>query len=142
MTGSVRNVSDTPYELSPGVFATPHETDPFEPLLDSIYGNRADWYFTIEHATPDPLILGPGETSSYEIRVQPLKKGIYHIHSYFKSEQGLSFMARGSTINAEGPDAATAGEIREFYFPIAGGLAAIAVLAVMAKRRFKRANPA
>jgi hypothetical protein len=87
-------------------------------------------------------MLGPGETSNYEIRVQPLKEGVYHIHSYFKSGQGLSFTARGSTVAASGSDDVTAGEIREFYVPVAGSFAAIVVLAVIivAKRRYSKAS--
>ena len=142
IVGSIRNASDRSYELSPSVYITPIGRNPFDSWLDSVYGNRADWYFDVEHDMPDPLILGSGEMSSYEISIHPLKQGTYHVHSYVKSAQGESFMTRGYTITATGSQATTEGEIREFYLPVAGGLAIIAVLAVMAKRRLGRTNPA
>jgi hypothetical protein len=90
ITGSVRNVSEQEFKVSPYVFVTPGQfvdsqgirhgggASTFYYLVSEIYPphrDTASWYFAVEHDLPNPLVLEPGGSAEYEIRLYPLKAG-------------------------------------------------------------------
>lgn len=158
ITGSIRNVSEQKFELSPYILidrteliesdGTPQSQIPFYYGLLTViyppYGDVSSWYFEVEHNLPEPLILQSGDQIDFEIRAYPLKSGIYHVHSYFISDKG-SFWGRGQTIVVSGYTAPTAGELTQLYLPFAIGLAASVILiprAVSVSRKQNRVERA
>lgn len=154
--GTVVNRSEQQFELSPYIFAQRTdvtfsgdswrgEVPPYEGPLRVVYPPYRDtssWYFEVEHSLPSPLVLQSGDRVDFEIKVYPIKAGVYHIHSYFVAEKG-AFIGRGQTVVVGGSTAPTNGEIGQLYLPFALGVAAAAVLmprAVSVSRKSSRAE--
>lgn len=139
--GSVTNLSEQQIKLSPYVLvdradlvssgdAWRGQVPPYDGLLRVVYPPYRDvssWYFEVKHNLESPLTLQSGEQVDFEIKAYPLKSGVYHVHSYFVSDNG-SFWGRGQTIVVDGSAAPTAGEVYQMYLPFATGLAAAAIL--------------
>lgn len=106
----------------------------FPRLYYPFYDSEESWYFKINSNLTSPVVLEPGQKINYEIRVYPLKAGIYHIHSYFISDEGIDRVGPGQTVQVNGSTVLTAGEVVAFYLPFAIGAVSLVVLVLRAKR--------
>jgi hypothetical protein len=141
ITGTVKSITSKPtFVLSPYVSVDTYQPfDSFDingfprlyyPLRDS----EESWYFKIDSNLTNPVILEPGQTINYEIRVIPLKAGMYHIHSYFLSNEGIDRVGPGQTVQVNGSAMPTVGEIVGFYLPLAIGATTLIFFVPRARR--------
>lgn len=148
ISGKVESRLDKEVKLSPYIYVTPKvaierpddssviDLQAYPYLLNQIfppYRDHSTWYFSVENSLPNPLILGPEESVPYEIKLYPRKAGMYHVHSYFVSSDG-AYLGRGQTVEVTGDSVPTFEEITQFYVPLAGGGAALAVLTLYSMR--------
>lgn len=114
----------------------------FPRLYYPFYFSEESWYFKIDSNLTNPVVLAPEQKINYEIRLYPLKAGMYHIHSYFISNEGIDRIGPGATIQVNNDDnnngsleiLPTFGEIIGFYLPLAIGAAGLIILIPVAKR--------
>lgn len=153
ITGSLKSVSEQQFKLSPYILveradwvysegAWRGQMPPFHDLLITTYPpyrDVASWYFEVEHSLAGPITLQSGDQIDFEIRAYPLKSGIYHVHSYFISDEAR-FWGRGQTIVVTGSAVPTAGEVTQLYLPFAIGLAAGTILILQAASVSRKQN--
>lgn len=138
ISGQFVSRSDKETKLLPYIYVThdallPQHTN----LLAIIYPplkDQSTWYFRVEHSMPNPVVVGPGESIDYEMKIYPLKAGSYHVHTFFLADYGPG-LSRGWTMIVTGQTMPTAGEITQLYLPLAFGVAAISALTLLAFRR-------
>ncbi|MGH9879283.1 MAG: hypothetical protein ACRD5H_16760, partial [Nitrososphaerales archaeon] len=148
ISGKVESRLDRVIKLSPYIYVTPAvvieqpegsrviERQGHQYPLSIIYPPYRDhstWYFRVEHDLPNPLILGPGESIDYEIKVYPRKAGTYHVHSYFVADN--AYLSRGETVEVTGEALPTFEEVTQLYLPLAAGAVAVTALTLYAIRR-------
>lgn len=125
ITGEVENHLDSPISLSPHIFASrvqsfPEGTvttrrPPQDELLDIVYPPARDqstMLFRVTHNLSNPVIVEPGKTVSYEIKVYPLKAGTFHIHALFLSDYS-KYIGRGQTVFISGENTTTSQEFTQ-----------------------------
>lgn len=145
ITGTLQNL-DTQHAVKLIPYISVQSSNPFgfsyiPILLHSyypIYEDPSSWYFRTESNLTTPFIIHPNEEVGYQIKVYPLKAGLYHIHSFFLSDivrnnHYLDGVAAGQIVSVSGGSSLpTTGEIAQLYLPLAIGAAAIAFMVTKA----------
>jgi len=140
INGTLKNLTpNQEFSLSPHISidtANPFGSFDINGFPRSYYAledSKESWYFRME-SRPNPIILKPGEKIDYEIRLYPLKAGIYHVHSYFIRNDGHDGIARGETVQVTGSTMTTTGEVVGFYLPLSIGAASMIILSLKARK--------
>jgi hypothetical protein len=140
ITGELISVSDKQLRLGIRLYVTPTDVELPDGSRSRIpwyysefstvyppYRDQSAMFFRMESEMADAMILGPGESTPYEIKFYPLKAGAYHVHTYVVTDEGAR-IGRGQTIIVDGESHLIAGEILQLYLPLALFAAAAAVM--------------
>jgi len=141
ITGAVQSITSKPtFVLSPYVSVDTdqpfdsYEVNGFPRLYYPLHDSEESWYFKIDSNLTNPVVLEPGKRIGYEIELIPLKAGVYHIHSFFLSNDGIDRVGPGQTVQVIGSTLPTLGEILGFYLPIAIGATTLIFFVPKARR--------